>query len=216
MKKNNPRLLWLIIAVTAIIPTIYFFIRLSDSVFRDSAMGNLFATMVGALIGILIALEINRQQQETQERKEAEFQEQEENDHKAKILKLVKSELEYNRNSLTERQPKKEGESQRKVLLPRLKDELWNAFSDGGELQWIKDLQLLDFISTAYYHVRTIIFLEEKYFEAVHYPGMVVQQNKYPKDYILGYLATTDPEVLKHIEEALGEIDRSLIALKSA
>ncbi len=173
-------------------------------------MGNLFATMVGALIGILIALEINRQQEETQDRKEAEVRENEEQNRKSKILKLLKGELEYNRQLLSERQSSKGDEKTRNVSLPKLKDELWNAFSDGGELQWVKDLQLLDFIATAYYHIRTIIFLEDKYFEAVHYPGMVVKQEKYPKDYILGYLTSLDPDVLKHIEVALGEIEKSL------
>ena len=213
MKSLNPRLLWLIIAVSAITPIIYFFYRLSDSAFIDSAMGNWFATMIGALIGILIALEINRLQQDIQEKKERALREIEERERKAKVLGLIKKELDYNRTALSARQPNKEGETKRIVLVNRLKDELWKAFSDGGELQWIKDVKLLDFISTAYYHVRTIIFLEEKYFEATHFPGMQVQQTKYPKDYILEYLSATDPEVLKHIDETLGEIDKSLSTL---
>ena len=82
MKSLNPRLLWLIIAVSAITPIIYFFYRLSDSAFIDSAMGNWFATMIGALIGILIALEINRLQQDIQEKKERALREIEERERK--------------------------------------------------------------------------------------------------------------------------------------
>ncbi len=214
MKKLNSRLLWLIIVITAIVPTFYFFMRFRDPMFRDSAMGNLFATMVGAIIGIMIALEINRFQKEAQEQSESVSQEKEERFHKAKVLKLVKSELEYNRTSLLERQPK-EDKAKRSVFVSRLKDELWNAFSDGGELQWIKDLELLDYVSTAYYHIRTIIFLEEKYFEATHFPGVTIAQSEYPKDRILNYLTATDPEVLEHIGRALKEIDESLSALEN-
>jgi hypothetical protein len=210
MKSLSSRLLWSIVAVSALVPIIYFIYRLSDLPFRDSAMGNWFATMIGALIGILFALEINRVQQAAQEKKECDLREKEERDRKVKILALIKKELDYNRTALLARQPNKEEGAKRVVLVNRLKDELWNAFSDGGELQWIKDVQLLDFIATAYYHVRAIIFLEEKYFEATHFPGMQVQKEKYPKDYILEYLTATDPEVLKHIEEALQEIDKGL------
>ncbi len=212
MNKLRPILFWLICAIAAIIPTVYFFLRLSDSTFRDSAMGNWFATMIGAIFAILIALEINKKQQETQERNEHAALEKEERDHKAKILKLLKIELEYNHTSLINRQPKKKGETKRKVFVNRLKDELWNSFSDGGELQWIKDLELLDFLSTAYYHIRTIIFLEEKYFDATHFPGLIVTQDKYPKDNILEYLTKTDPAVLEHVAHALDEIDKSLSA----
>lgn len=215
MKGLNPRFLWIIIALFAIIPTIYFFSHFTASAFRDNAMGNWFATMIGAFIGILIALEINRVQQIIQEKNERTIREKEEREHKAKILRLVKREIEYNRTVLLARQPDKKGEKHRKVLVNRLKDELWNAFSDGGELQWIKDLQLLDFISMAYYHIRTIIYLEDKYFEATHFPGFMTQQKEDPKDRILNYLTLTDPEVLLNLEQALQEIDKSLTVLES-
>jgi hypothetical protein len=208
---------WLLCSLlVAIIPVAYFFSHWTDSQFLDNAMGNWFATVIGVMVGIPIALEINRRQQAAQEKKEREVQGQEETAHKAKILKLVGKELEYNRAALLARQPNKDGETQRKVLVNRLKDELWNAFSDGGELQWIKDLELLDYVSTAYYHIRTIIYLEERYFEAVHFSGLQVRQEKYPKDYILEYLTNTDSAVIASIEKALVEIEKSLTAAPSA
>jgi hypothetical protein len=208
---------WLLCSLLiAIIPVAYFLNHWTDSQFLDNAMGNWFATMVGVAVGIPIALEINRRQQAAQENKEREVQEQEETVHKAKILKLVGKELEYNRVALLARQPNKESEAQRKVSVNRLKDELWNAFSDGGELQWVKDLELLDYVSTAYYHIRTIIYLEERYFEATHFPGLQARQEKYPKDYILEYLTQTDSAVIASIEKALEEIGRSLTAVPSA
>ncbi len=211
MKNINRKLLWLFVAVLAIIPIGYFLIHWADSVFRDNAMGNWFATMIGALVGILIALEINRIQQELVEKRDNQAREKEEAGHRSKILRLIKKELEYNYESMSQRQPQKEAGAHRAVFVNRLKDELWNAFSDGGELQWIRDLDLLDFISDAYYHIRIIIFLEEKYFEATHFSGMMIKQDKYPKDRILEYLSVTDPIVLKQIERALKEIDQGLV-----
>jgi len=34
-----------------------------------------------------------------------------------------------------------------------IKIELWRAFSDGGEIQWIDDPDLLDALAAAYYHL---------------------------------------------------------------
>ncbi len=41
----------LIVAVLATIPTVYLLWRIRDSAFIDGAMGNWFATMIGALVG---------------------------------------------------------------------------------------------------------------------------------------------------------------------
>jgi cell division septum initiation protein DivIVA len=52
------------IIIVFIISLGYFAFRFHDLAFRDAAMGNLFATMLGLIIGIPIGLEINRRQQE--------------------------------------------------------------------------------------------------------------------------------------------------------
>ncbi|MBA4420221.1 MAG: hypothetical protein C0391_03655 [Anaerolinea sp.] len=213
MKYPNPRkyrsiIGVIIISIVAVIPIFFFLYHLGNPVFIENAMGNWFATMIGVLIGILIAMEINRLQQENQEENERKVREKNEMEHKVKILRLLKKELEYNHSALLERQSEKDGELQREVFVNRLKDELWNAFSDGGELQWINDLQLLDVLSTAYYYIRIIIFLEEKYFDSVHYPGLRIQGKIV--DNIRGYLVKSDPNALESITKALQEIDKSL------
>ncbi|HRQ42639.1 MAG TPA: hypothetical protein PLD25_32400 [Chloroflexota bacterium] len=210
MKITNYRLLWAVVAIAAAIPTLYFFWKLTDLDFIDSAMGNWFATMIGVLVGILIALEIDRWQQEVQSKREKETQEAEELRRKIKILQLVKKELEYNYKSLKARREDNEPEPKRVVLAQKLKEELWNAFSDGGELEWIQDLQLLDDIADAYYHIRNVIYLEDKFFEAAHFAGMRIQQKKSPEENILDYLKQIDAQVMIAIENALKAIDRHL------
>jgi hypothetical protein len=192
----------LAIVIVAIIPTWYFLSHIADSQFLDNLMGNWFATMIGVIVGIPIALEIHRRQQQAQEKKEQETQEREALTRKAKILSLVKKELEYNRDVLVARPET----IKRLDLEDRLKDELWHAFSDGGELQWIRDLQLIDSFSTAYHHIRTIIFLEERLFDAIHAPVPPPQQPLQVIGNIRDTLTQTYPIVLKHIEKALVEL----------
>ena len=89
------------VAMAAVLIPIFFFIyRLHDSQFLDGTMGNWFATTVGVIIGIPIALEINRHQQKEQERREQLLQEEEKLKRKNKILTLINNELIYNKKIL--------------------------------------------------------------------------------------------------------------------
>jgi hypothetical protein len=47
-----------------------------------------------------------------------------------------------------------------------MKNDLWVSLADSGELHWLDDLAILDAIANAYYHLRRIITLEEKYFDS--------------------------------------------------
>ena len=184
---------WAIILVLVIVPVAYFVSQFTDVQFIDSAMGNWFATMVGAIGGIFIALELERWKNKSDER-----------DHTNKVLTLVKGELQENLSSLNTRV----SENNPNRFNPyRLKDELWNAFSDGGELQWIKDLDLLDKISGSYYRIRIIINLEDKYFDAIHYQGGVFQSTR---EHILSYLNQIIPQATSHIKETVTQIDKRL------
>jgi hypothetical protein len=44
-----------------------------------------------------------------------------------------------------------------------LRNESWKAFSDGGELEWVKDPKLLNDLSDAYYAIRSVMSLSDKY-----------------------------------------------------
>ena len=54
--------------------------------------------------------------------------------------------------------------------LDSLKFELWDAFSDGGELQWIQDLELLNAMTFAYYSLKSnpIAGEEKLVFDAIN------------------------------------------------
>ena len=199
----------LLCVLLSLVPILYFFVHIGDSQFLGSLMGNWFATMIGVIVGIPIALAIDRWQRQIEEKKEREAQEQEALVRKAKILTLVKGELEYNRDVL-------QGRPQRiRTLDPgsRLRDETWNALSDGGELQWIGDAELLEAFSTAYHHIRTTALLEQTVFEACYLPlqlspggGPALVPSPIVTQYLSPVLTATYPDVLGRIDQALKEI----------
>lgn len=79
---------------------IYFICRFSDSSFRDGAMGNLFATMIGLIVGIPIGLEINRLQQHEIERNERERNEKKKREEFKVYFDRLEEELQHNEKQL--------------------------------------------------------------------------------------------------------------------
>ena len=177
-------------------------------------MGNLFATILGVLVGVPIALELNRRQQAAVTSSAINNRKLHEDERKRKVLTLLRSELERNRNDvLASRKPLESG-GQREVSVGSLNDQLWSAFSDGGELQYVNNPSLLAALANAYYQVRNCIELERKMLDIVHFPGMRVRQKKPPEDFIREYLSNSDLALLGAIDHALKTIDAELLSLE--
>ena len=67
--RHIPRILtWLAVAAMAGWSLVYFIQHFPSMGFQEGAMGNLFATILGVVVGIPIALEISRRQQDAQQR----------------------------------------------------------------------------------------------------------------------------------------------------
>jgi len=173
-------------------------------------MGNLFATILGVVVGIPIAIELSRRQQALENAITEARKNKEESQRREKILSLIRSELAVNRNDLKERTKNIQTGGKREVHVNTLHDEMWEAFSDGGELHYINDPELLALIAGAYYEIQTIIHLERSFMEAIHFPGMKIKQDKYPQDYYLEYLSATDPVCLEAIDIAIKRIDSQI------
>jgi len=201
---------WIFVAVIAVWSLVYFIQHLQSTDFQEGTMGNLFATILGVVVGIPIALEISRRQQDSLSAAAQSERQAEEMKRKRKVLSLLRTELENNRdNILAKRQPIESG-GMREVHTISLKDEIWSAFSDGGELQHVNNPNVLAVIAEAYYLVRSTIHLERSFMNALHFPGIRIAQEKYPQDYFLEYLTSSDPQVLKAISQAIEIIDEEL------
>lgn len=97
-------LLWLVIAIVLLIPTVYFVNRFGDQAFLDGTLGNLFATMIGLIAGIPVALEINRRQEKQQAKAESAKKLQEDTERLNVILKRIQLELTNNQERVSELQ----------------------------------------------------------------------------------------------------------------
>ena len=127
-------------------------------------------------------------------------------------MSLLRTELSQNRDDIEVRRKHLGSGGKREVHTSVLRDEMWAAFSYGGELQHVNSPEVLAAISNAYYHIRSNMYLERSFMSVVNFPGLRVAQEKYPQDFILEYLTSTDPEVVDAIERAIDTIDAELVA----
>lgn len=157
---------WLLVFAVAV-PVGYVLLRfiapdLPFNAFVDDMMGNLFATVIGLITGVPIALEINRRQQEAQNTEKRQSREQEAYKRNYRLLSLLKNELEYDRDLLQKNIDQLDGRKTAHLVI-RLKTELWLAVSYGGEFRWINDLTLVNIIADAYFYLVSIIRLQESF-----------------------------------------------------
>ena len=146
---------WWIIILGFIVPLTYAITRILSPSFLDGFIGNWLATVLGLAFGIPIGLEVERLQSQKESR-----------NRKLKILGLVKKELEFNHGLISKNWVGKDPLERGSFIGGNLKDELWNAFSDGGEIEWIDNIELLDKIADAYYHIRQLSVLSQKMYSA--------------------------------------------------
>ena len=88
-----------------------------------------------------------------------------------------------------------------------LKSLIWTAFSDGGELHYVNNPEVLAALANAYENIRNCAMLEIKFLEAIHWPGAQFRQTKSPQDFILEYLEQDDPALIDSMERALQAIE---------
>jgi hypothetical protein len=209
--------------ILAIIPIIYFFTHRGETAFLDSTMGNWFATMAGAFVGVISALELYKWQEKREDivrERETKIKEREEYEHSLKIMTLISDELDHNKNQIIDSNTlAKHENTERLVFSDGLKVELWDALSDGGELQWIKDPELIDIISRAYHYIRREIELESIFLEILYSPQHHdVDAKSGSQGKLIHLLRQLDNNTLKYIQRALAQIedekDRLLKILK--
>ncbi|MBI1802245.1 MAG: hypothetical protein HY259_08215 [Chloroflexi bacterium] len=104
------------------------------------------------------------------------------------------------------------------VELAGVKDELWTAISDGGELQWIDDLDLLEHISHSYYFLRAIRLYERTYsdplFNLTMYSDTVEAQATSAGKFAVEAVTTLRPLALEAIKKALEAIEKQMKILE--
>jgi hypothetical protein len=119
-------------------------------------------------------------------------------------VRLLFNELLVNQVVLSGWHDSKDQNGEARILSAILRIESFKAFSDGGELQWIKDPELLDKISEAYFMIRSVSQMSDKYY------GMLMvdweQFSIFTMKNIYSYLEKSVEESKEAIHNALKEI----------
>jgi len=133
---------------------------LFDAAFRQDLLTNALATMLGVIIGIPAALWLARIQERRQAHTSAE-----------RMLALLGRELDHNLAAIDNWRNSPTRYDDTATLVASRKDELWRAISDGGELQWLRDLDVLDSFSPVYLRVRSVREIATRHFDALRSLG---------------------------------------------
>lgn len=144
----------------------------TEQALLDSVMSGLAATVFGVLIGIPVALWLGRKQQQAIEAKEKKEEAKERRERERLILAALWEELGQNQVILEEVIASHDNFLYKKATF-ELQDVLWKAFSDGGELKWINDLQIFRHLSLAYGQIATLIHLERQYTDISELPNIM-------------------------------------------
>lgn len=174
----------------------------SSQGFRDAFGSNFLATVAGIALGVPIAVWLTLREADELGKAARAQEEVRSAARRGEVLVAIRRELAENKTILGERSQ----DGKRNLAVPFLQDEVWAAMSDGGELRWVNDPDLLRQVARAYVFVRTNIFLERRAFEIIHYPGMRIQGHD-PEKRILDYLNNLDHVVTAAMDEAIAAID---------
>ena len=117
-----------------------------------------------------------------------------------KILNLLTGELQENKNSIGKIHV------DAATYFEPIKTELWRAFSDGGELQWINDPDLLNVVADAYGEINHFGLLYRQYFENYMFQGSGGN---------VGLSKILFDQVVKTAEQCKKSIDAALTAIQN-
>ena len=123
--------------------------------FWQSFVSNLLATIIGVGLGIPTGLFLNRV-----------IEKRTEKERKEKILKALRGEINQNWILVKIFLDEHKSSDEYFNLSIDLRDEIWRSFSDGGELKWIKNSDLLALLADMYFVTRAIKNSADKYFES--------------------------------------------------
>jgi hypothetical protein len=208
--------LWVWASLVSIIAGLFVLVAVwirGDTAFQPAFFSNFLATLAGFLLGVPVAIWLTvRQNQEQRHATSIEAARRQ-----ADVLSAIRTEMVENRKTLTV--DRRDHAGKRIFAAPFPMDEVWSAMSDGGQLEWIVDAELLRRLARAYVFIRTIIYLEKQWFEAAHFPGLVAlppDSSLSPGSRITQYLEHQDRVCIDAIDEALDLVNAVLTRTSDA
>lgn len=166
-------------------------------IFWEQFWPQLIATLFGVGVGIPAGVALNRLIEGITE-----------NEKREKILSLLKVELELNLSELVAWKSRASGDLVAGILGVKLNDEAWSAFSEGGELQWIKDPSILFALSNAYFELKAVQNYSKKHYDITIIGGIGV--NPRYMEFIFGQLEKAVDNAEVTIRETIPMLKTSL------
>jgi len=177
----------------------YFYLHAHETAFVQNAMGNFFATALGVIIGVPLALWI----EEVMRGIDARRRQEEAKQRRRLVLEVIMRELEHNAKTIRDAI----NNERREIALPGLKDELWRGLSTGGELERIDDPILLEKLSDAYHYVSALVVLERQWLHIAYYPGMTGPPKLLAE--LKAHMRNVESVALKGVDKALAAIQKN-------
>lgn len=165
--------------------------------FRANFASDFLASLIGVFVGASIAIWLDRYREEGTRKAKVE-----------KMLVLLGDELLKNKKTMSNWHTLDNSYWAAGLTATTIKDNLWRAFSDGGELEWITDLTLLDLLATAYYGIRSVRELATLF--STFSRSELSHVRKDGNEFLLPTLNKQAARADKAIEEALNEISKHL------
>lgn len=214
---NSPRFISRLlqtISLLVVLWTLGFFVtNYRSPTFLEGAMGNLFATLLGVLIAIPIALQVAAIEQRGSEQAAQRAASAHARSRKQSMLAQLRRELASATAQVNEcRIPMKTG-GQRDIITNPLRYELWAAYSDSGDLQYVDNPDLLASLAEAFHRVKATARMERLLVEMVHFPGLRMANSRSLDKTILEYITNDDPHLLATIDRTIKAIDAELSLL---
>lgn len=157
-----------------------------DFPFWQSFVSNLGATLIGAGLGIPIAFWINRKIEDVTAK-----------ERRKKIYSVLYEDLKDNQERLYTWMIEERKIQDIMELVTSLRDELWFSLSDSGELEWIRDPNLMRDLSYTYCDIRSIKSLGSLYFQLIEFPTKETS-------------AIATNKVKKNIEELIADVAHNI------
>lgn len=150
---------WALPAILAVAVFFYTSLRFDQVQYWDGAIGNLAASLLGIIVGVPVALHLERRRVSTEN---AEVQ-RKENRLKIEILTLLFEELKDNLQRLQQRAALSDS------FIPEpLKLSIWDALRNNGSLRYISEPSLMNIISNSYRFLMIINNREEYFIQSMY------------------------------------------------
>jgi hypothetical protein len=195
-KKNKNTIIvpWLLAFFASMVVNVVIYCYIPNGLFGkfqffNDYLSNLLATLVGVVLGIPAAIWLSTYQERETEK-----------ERKAKILRLLSEELHVNLVQLSGWKESGRKDIESVAIGGFLTNESWRAFADGGELEWIKEPELLRKLSWAYSTVQSVKYVLEK-----HYSLSYVVRSTGDKSAKVNYLRSLIESGVNHSIEAINE-----------